>query len=200
MIASLSGKLARKGTDYLIVQVSGVGYQVQVPLSTYCGVPEAGEDVRLHIHTHLREDSLSLFGFLTEEEKEMFQLLMGVSGIGPKLALVVLSSLSVQDLSCAIQGSDDSRLCGIPGIGKKTAARMVLELKDKIKLLIPSYPLAPSSAAAGAGNADDVISALVNLGYKKPLAEETVRRVAQGRPGLSVEELVRESLSFLMKQ
>ncbi len=199
MIAFLSGKLSRKGTDYLIVDVSGIGYQVQVPLSTYCGVPEQGEDVKLHIHTHLREDSLSLFGFLTEAEKEMFQLLMGVSGIGPKLALAVLSSLSVQDLSCAIQTADDSRLCGIPGIGKKTAARMVLELKDKIKLLIPSYPLAPPSADAS-GNAEDVISALVNLGYKKPVAEETVRKVTQGKPGLAVEELVRESLAVLMKQ
>ncbi len=200
MIASLSGKLTRKGTDYLIVETAGIGYQVQVPLSTYCGVPEPGENVRLHIHTHLREDSLSLFGFLTEAEREMFQLLMGVSGIGPKLALAVLSSLSVQDLSCAIQDSDDSRLCGIPGIGRKTAARMVLELKDKIKQLIPAYSPARSSAAAGAGNADDVISALVNLGYKKPLAEETVRKIVNGRPGLAVEELVRESLSILLKQ
>ncbi len=200
MIASLTGKLRRKGTDYLILDVAGVGYQVHVPLSTYCGVPEKGEDVSLHIHTHLREDSIALFGFLSEAEKDMFLLLMGVSGIGPKLALAVLSSLSVHDLSCAIQDADDSRLCGIPGIGKKTAARMVLELKDKIKQLIPSYPLAPPSAAAGSRNADDVISALVNLGYKKPLAEETVRKVVHGKPGLAVEDLVREALAVLMKQ
>src|SRR5512146_3548070 len=138
MIASLSGKLRRKGTDYLVVDVSGVGYQVHVPLSTYCGIPEQGDNISLHIHTHLREDSLSLFGFLTESEKDMFLLLMGVSGIGPKLALAVLSSLSVADLSCAIGASDDAKLCAVPGIGKKTAARMVLELKDKMVHLLTS--------------------------------------------------------------
>src|SRR5512147_367098 len=145
MIASISGKLRRKGTDYLVVDVSGVGYQVHVPLSTYCGIPEQGDDVSLHIHTHLREDSLALFGFLTEAEKDMFLLLMGVSGIGPKLALTILSSLSVADLSCAIGASDDARLCAVPGIGKKTAARMVLELRDRVKRLAPA--LTASSSA-----------------------------------------------------
>jgi Holliday junction DNA helicase RuvA len=200
MIASLSGKLRRKGTDYLVVDVSGVGYQVQVPLSTYCGIPEKGDDVSLHIHTHLREDSLSLFGFLTESEKDMFLLLMGVSGIGPKLALAVLSSLSVGDLSCALQTSDDARLCGIPGVGKKTAARMVLELKDKIKHLAPSFSGAAPAAAAGAGDVEDVISALVGLGYKKPQAEEVVKNIKNGRPGLSIEDLIREALSVLLKR
>jgi Holliday junction DNA helicase RuvA len=200
MIASISGKLRRKGTDYLIVDVSGVGYQVYVPLSTYCGIPENGEDVSLHIHTHLREDSLSLFGFLTEAEKDMFLLLMGVSGIGPKLALAILSSLSVEDLSCAIRTSDDAKLCAIPGIGRKTAARMVLELKDRIKLLLPSLPASSSRIAAGSADVDDVISALVNLGYKKPQAEEVVRKALHGRPGLAIEELIREALSVLMKR
>jgi len=199
MIASLSGKLRRKGTDYLVVDVSGVGYEVHVPLSTYCGIPEQGDDVSLHIHTHLREDSLSLFGFLTEAEKDMFLLLMGVSGIGPKLALAVLSSLAVVDLSCAIRASDEARLCAVPGIGKKTAARMVLELKDKIKHLA-SPPTASSPAVAGPDDAEDVISALVGLGYKKPLAEETVRKIKDYRPGLAIEELIREALSVLMKR
>jgi Holliday junction DNA helicase RuvA len=200
MIASISGKLRRKGTDYLIVDVSGVGYQVHVPLSTYCGIPENGEEVSLHIHTHLREDSLSLFGFLTEAEKDMFLLLMGVSGIGPKLALAILSSLSVEDLSCALRASDDSKLCAIPGIGKKTAARMVLELKDKIKQAVPMGVGPSSTTAAGSRDSEDVISALVNLGYKKPLAEEAVNKVRHGRPGLTVEELIREALSVLMKR
>ena len=136
MIAFLSGKLRRKATDHLIVDVNGVGYQVHIPFSTYCTIPETGEEVSLHIHTHVREDSLSLFGFLTQQEKEMFLLLMGVSGIGPKLALAVLSSIPVKDLCSAIHSSDDSRLCAIPGIGKKTAARMVLELTDKIKQMV----------------------------------------------------------------
>jgi Holliday junction DNA helicase RuvA len=188
MIASISGKLKRKGTDYLIVDVSGVGYQVHVPLSTYCGIPEKGDDVSLHIHTHLREDSLSLFGFLTD-----------VSGIGPKLALAILSSLSVGDLSGAIRTSDDAKLCAIPGIGKKTAARMVLELKDKIQHLIPLSAEFSPAAAAGTGDVEDVTSALVGLGYKKLLAEETVRKIRDSRPGLAIEELIREALSILMK-
>jgi Holliday junction DNA helicase RuvA len=199
MIASISGKLKRKGTDYLIVDVSGVGYQVHVPLSTYCGIPEKGDDVSLHIHTHLREDSLSLFGFLTEAEKDMFLLLTGVSGIGPKLALAILSSLSVGDLSGAIRTSDDAKLCAIPGIGKKTAARMVLELKDKIQHLIPLSAEFSPAAAAGTGDVEDVTSALVGLGYKKLLAEETVRKIRDSRPGLAIEELIREALSILMK-
>ena len=200
MIASISGKLRRKGTDYLVVDVSGVGYEVHVPLSTYCGIPEQGDDVSLHIHTHLREESLSLFGFLTEAEKDMFLLLMGVSGIGPKLALAVLSSLAVADLSCAIRASDEAKLCAVPGIGKKTAARMVLELKDKIKHLgLPQAASSPAEAA-GADDAEDVISALVGLGYKKPQAEETVRTISDRRPGLAIEELIREALSVLMKR
>lgn len=200
MIASISGKLRRKGTDYLVVDVSGVGYEVHVPLSTYCGIPEQGDDVSLHIHTHLREDSLSLFGFLTEAEKDMFLLLMGVSGIGPKLALAVLSSLAVADLSCAIRASDEAKLCAVPGIGKKTAARMVLELKDKIKHLVSSPAVSSPTTAAGTDDAEDVISALVGLGYKKPLAEETVRKIKDHRPGLAIEELIRDALSVLMKR
>jgi Holliday junction DNA helicase RuvA len=200
MIASISGKLRRKGTDYLVVDVSGVGYEVHVPLSTYCGIPDQGDDVSLHIHTHLREDSLSLFGFLTEAEKDMFLLLMGVSGIGPKLALAVLSSLAVADLSCAISASDEAKLCAVPGIGKKTAARMVLELKDKIKHLVSSPAVSSPTTAAGTDDAEDVISALVGLGYKKPLAEETVRKIKDHRPGLAIEELIREALSVLIKR
>jgi Holliday junction DNA helicase RuvA len=199
MIATLTGKLTRKATDYLIVEVSGVGYQVQVPLSTYYLISDDGEDIRLHIHTHVREDSLSLFGFFTEEEKSMFLLLVGVSGIGPRLALAVLSSLSVQDLSRAIQSSDDSKLCTIPGIGKKTAARMVLELKDKIRLLVPLVTI-DHQPASEAGIAEDAVSALVNLGYRKPLAEEALKKAKQGRSGLTVEELIKEALGVLMKR
>lgn len=200
MIAWLSGRLRHKATDYLIVDVAGVGYQVAVPLSTYCGIPDDGEDVSLHIHTHVREDSLSLFGFLTEAEKNMFLLLLGVSGIGSKLALAILSSLSVQDLSHAIQASDDSRLCSIPGIGKKTAARMVLELKDKMKLIMPAIPAALSGPAVASDDLEDVISALVNLGYRRPQAEETVRKIGHARTDLGVEELIREALQMLMKR
>jgi len=200
MIASLTGRLRRKATDYLIIDVAGVGYQVQVPLSTYYGIPDDGEEVNLHIHTLLREDSLSLFGFLTQEEKDMFLLLMGVSGIGPKLALAILSSLPVADLSRAIQAADDSTLRAIPGIGKKTAARMVLELKDKISWTTPMIAAPSSTSAVLSDDCEDVISALVNLGYKKPQAEEAVRKVRDGRPGLTIEELIREALTVLMRR
>jgi Holliday junction DNA helicase RuvA len=200
MIASITGRLKRKATDYLIIDVAGVGYQVQVPLSTYYGIPDDGEEVSLHIHTLLREDSLSLFGFLTQEEKDMFLLLMGVSGIGPKLALAILSSLPVADLSRALQTADDSTLRAIPGIGKKTAARMVLELKDKIALTMPTIAAPSSTSAVLSDDCEDVISALVNLGYKKPQAEEAVRKVRDSRPGLTIEELIREALSVLMRR
>jgi Holliday junction DNA helicase RuvA len=199
MIASLTGRLIRKAADYLVVDVAGVGYQVSVPLSTYYGLPEDGGEVSLHIHTHLREDSLSLFGFLTEAEKNMFLLLLGVSGIGPKIALAVLSSLSVEDLAHALEASDDSRLCAIPGIGKKTAARMVLELKDKIKHFAPA-PVPPGQAPAVAENVEDAVSALVNLGYKRPLAEEALRKVRGIRRDLPLAELIREALNALMKR
>jgi Holliday junction DNA helicase RuvA len=199
MIAALTGRLIRKAADYLVVDVAGVGYQVSVPLSTYYGLPEDGGDVSLHIHTHLREDSLSLFGFLTQAEKDMFLLLLGVSGIGPKIALAILSSLSVEDLAHALDASDDSRLYAIPGIGKKTAARMVLELKDKIKHFAP-FPVPPGQAPAVSENVEDAVSALVNLGYKRPLAEEALRKVRGIRRDLPLAELIREALNVLMKR
>jgi len=199
MIASLTGKLRRKANDYLVIDVSGVGYQVQVPLSTYYVLPEVGGEVSLSIHTHVREDALSLFGFLTEAEKEMFLLVLGVSGIGPKLALSILSSLSVDEITAAIFASDDSKLYTIPGIGKKTAARMVLELKDKIKVL-PKEQAMPGQSEAVIDVVEDATSALVNLGYKKPLAEEVLKKVRQGRPDSAVEDLIREALGLLMKK
>jgi Holliday junction DNA helicase RuvA len=194
MIASLTGRLARKAADYLIVDVSGVGYQVYVPLSTYYGIPEQGGEVALHIHTHLREDSLSLFGFLTMAEKDAFLHLLGVSGIGPKLALAVLSSITVEDLVCSVQAADDARLCSIPGIGKKTAARLILELKDKMK------HAAESGGRVSGGDIEDAVSALVNLGYKKSLAEEVLKKIQRGRSGAGVETLVRDALGELMKR
>jgi Holliday junction DNA helicase RuvA len=181
--------------------VSGVGYEVRVPLSTFYGIPEIGGEVNLYIHTHLREDSLSLFGFLTQAEKDMFLLLMGVSGIGPKLALAVLSSLSVGDLTRFICDADDTRLCSIPGIGKKTAARMVLELKDKVKhLAVVGTEHEISASSLAQDDVEDAVSALVNLGYKKPLAEEALKKVRHGQQGISIEELIREALSVLMKR
>ncbi len=199
MIASLTGRLRRKATDHLIIDVSGVGYQVQAPLSTFYQLPEIGEEVSLHIHTYVREDTLALFGFLEEVEKDLFLLLMGVSGIGPRLALAVLSSLSIQDLSCAIENADDTMLCTIPGIGKKTAARMVLELKDKMRRLSFAAPQ-DGKTAERIDQIGDAVSALVNLGYKKALAEETLTLILRQRPGLTIEALIREGLSVLTRR
>ncbi len=198
MIASLTGRLRRKATDHLVIDVTGVGYQVQTPLSTYYHLPDAGEEVTLQIYTHVREDALSLYGFLSEKEKDIFLLLLGVSGIGPKLALAVLSSLSVEDISYAIESADDSKLCTIPGIGRKTAARLVLELKDKIKRLSPAGTH-NDRIGAKTEAVDDAVSALVNLGYKKTLAEEALQSILRRRPGLTTEALIREGLSALTK-
>jgi Holliday junction DNA helicase RuvA len=200
MIAWLSGRLRYKATDHLVIDVAGIGYRVAVPLSTYCAIPDKGTDVTLHIHTYVREDALSLFGFLTEAEKDMFLLLLGVSGIGPKLALAILSSISVPDLALTIQDADVSRLCTIPGIGKKTAARMLLEMKDKLKLADRAVPSQFSGHSVRSDDIEDVIVALVNLGYKRQQAEEIVNKVKHDRPGIEVEELIREALSRLLKR
>ena len=201
MIAWLRGSVQRKTADSVIIDVSGVGYLVNIPVSTLGEVPEPGDQISLHIHTHLREDSLSLFGFATELEKELFQLLLGISGIGPKLALSVLSGLAAPDLLAAIGSSDDATLCAIPGIGKKTAARLCLELKDKVRQLAPEAQLRTGGGAPGlSGQLDDAVSALVNLGYKRPVAEDGVKKINQARPDLRLEDLIREALSVLMKR
>ncbi|NTW58803.1 MAG: Holliday junction branch migration protein RuvA [Nitrospirae bacterium] len=200
MIAWLRGSVQRKTADSVIIDVSGVGYLVTIPVSTLGSVPEPGNEISLHIHTHLREDSLSLFGFATELEKGLFQLLLGVSGIGPKLALSVLSGLAAPDLLAVIGSADDERLCAIPGIGKKTAARLCLELKDKVRQLAPAAQLQTGAGAPVlSGHLDDAVSALVNLGYKRSVAEDAVKKIDQGRPDLRIEDLIREALSMLMK-
>jgi holliday junction DNA helicase RuvA len=201
MIAWLRGSVQRKTADSVIIDVSGVGYLVNIPLSTLGAIAEPGDEISLHIHTHLREDSLSLFGFATELEKELFQFLLGVSGIGPKLALSVLSGLAAPDLLAAIGSSDDAKLRAIPGIGKKTAARLCLELKDKVRQLAPEAQLQTGAGASVlSGHLEDAVSALVNLGYKRPVAEDAVKKIDQGRPDLRIEDLIREALSMLMKR
>jgi len=196
MIASLTGRLQRRSTDSIVVDVSGVGYLVTVPLTTLQALPEPGGDVSIYIHTYLREDTLSLYGFATEPERDLFLLLTGVSGIGPKLALSVLSGLSVPELIAAITAGDDTKLCAIPGVGKKTAGRICLELKDKVRHLIPGLHPVPHVVPAGADVVEDAISALINLGYKRAQAEEAVRAV-QHLPDQRVEDLVRVVLAKL---
>jgi len=201
MIAWLTGRLRRKAADSVIIDVGGVGYLVAIPLSTFHALPEPGSEVSLPVHTHLREDALSLFGFSTEAEREIFLLLLGVSGIGPKLALSVLSSISAGDLVAAIRDGNDAKLCGIPGIGKKTAARMCLELKDKIREFAPAARTQyPEGVPASSGTRDDAVSALVNLGYKRPLAEDVVLKVHRQNPDLGVADLIREALGVLVQR
>jgi holliday junction DNA helicase RuvA len=197
MIAWLSGRLRRKAADSVIVDVGGVGYQVAIALSTFTALPEPGETVDLHIHTHLREDSLSLYGFSAEPERDLFQLLLGVSGIGPKLALAVLSGMPAADLAAAIRNGDDAKLRAIPGIGAKTAARLCLELKDKVRQLMPEAEGAARPSPAGSPQQQDAVSALLSLGYRRQQAEEAVQQALRDGPGLGLEELIRRTLGRL---
>jgi holliday junction DNA helicase RuvA len=174
VIAHLRGRIFEKHPNRIVVDVNGVGYDVFVPLSTYYGLADPGADVSLRIHTHVREEALTLYGFATLLEQELFERLIGVSGIGPKVALAVLSGIEPRDLMRAIERGDLARLTAIPGVGKKTSERIVLELKDRL----PRAAIAAAAADAAPPEApvlrDDVLSALVNLGYHRPLAEKAV--------------------------
>ena len=198
MIAHLRGTLLEKHPNQAIVEAAGVGYDVTIPVSTFTLLPEANAEVRLRIHTHVREDAISLFGFLTIEEKLVFERLITVSGIGPKLAIAVLSGLPVDRLVGAIRGGDLNSLTKIPGVGKKTAERIVLELRDKLDGIggAPSTPAHPREAATSALD-QDVISALLNLGCTRPAAEAAVKKArALGIPE-EFETMFRKSLELV---
>ncbi len=202
MIGSLRGALAEKelATGAVRVEVGGVGYRVHVSAQTLAALPEAGEAVFLLCHTHVREDALQLFGFLARPELELFELLIGVSGIGPKLALTALSGLPVAELTRAIVGADLRRLQSIPGIGKKTAERIVLELKDRCAGLLSELPSGAAPAAPPtARQAGEVVTALVNLGYKRAQAEKAVARALEANASLAsdLERLLREALTLI---
>jgi holliday junction DNA helicase RuvA len=175
MIAHLRGILLEKHPNQAIVETGGVGYDVTIPVSTFTHLPDAGAEVRLRIHTHVREDALALFGFLTQDEKAIFEKLIGVSGIGPTLAVKILSGLAAPDLINAIRRGEVAQLVRVPGIGKKTAERMVLELRDKLPAVTGEEP-APAAADALSPVDQDVLSALLNLGCARPQAEAAVRK------------------------
>jgi Holliday junction DNA helicase RuvA len=199
MIAFLRGKLLEKHPNQIIVDTAGVGYDVVIPISTFSALPEAGSEVALRIHTHVREDALALFGFLTPEEKALFEKLISVSGIGPKLAITVLSGLATPALIDAIRGGQVEQLVRIPGVGKKTAERMVLELKDKLEGLgggVVTAVLSRSEPALGALE-QDVLSALLNLGCNRAAAEAAVRKAKAAQPGSAFEPLFRKALELV---
>ena len=200
MIGWLAGKVVQAAPDRLILDVGGVGYQVAIPLSTFYELQkaDAGATVRLYIHTHVREDALALFGFWTERERELFERLIAVSGIGPRLAQVVLSGMAPDELIAALAAGDVARLVRIPGVGKKTAERMVVELRDKLQALAAQLPAARATAASG-GSDNDLVAALVNLGYKPALAEGAVGAARKDAPDAAFHELLRLALRRLSR-
>lgn len=194
MIALLRGRLFEKHPTRVIVETNGVGYELHVPLSSFASIGEVGSDITLRVHTHVREDALQLFGFTTALELTMFERLVSVSGIGPRLALAVLSGIAPRDLARAVSGGDSARLVAIPGIGRKTADRIVLELRDKLSGL----DAVGDTAASADGLRTDLVSALVNLGYHRPAAEKAVE-AALGASGGEFESALRQALESLTR-
>ena len=200
MIAFLRGQIFEKHPNRLTVDVHGVGYDVFVPLSTFYGLGDAGSDVALRIHTHVREDALMLYGFSTLLELDLFERLISISGIGPKLALAVLSGIEPSELIRALERADISRLTAIPGVGKKTAERMVVELKDRLPRVKPEAAAAADGGAPGpSALRDDVLSALVNLGYHRPLAEQAVDAAVKATPDGGFERTLKQALRELAR-
>jgi Holliday junction DNA helicase RuvA len=193
MIAHLRGKLISKHPNQAIVEAGGVGYDVTISIPTFSDLPALGSDVSLFIHTHVREDALALYGFLRGEDKQLFEKLLSVSGIGPKLAITILSGMPADAMVAAIKSNNVAALTRIPGIGKKTAERMVLELRDKLETFGTPATVAPASPVV-----EDVISALVNLGYQRGAAEKSVAQLGKA-PDESFDTLFRKSLAALAK-
>jgi holliday junction DNA helicase RuvA len=196
MIAHLRGKLLAKHPNQAIVETGGVGYDVTISVPTFSDLPGIGGEVTLHIHTHVREDLIALYGFLLPAEKRLFEKLITVSGIGPKLAITILSGMAADEMVNAIRGNDIARLTRIPGIGKKTAERMVLELRDKL----PAEGVAESAVMPSMSPVEeDVLSALMNLGYQRAAAERALASVEKNGKASSFEAMFRQTLGVLSK-
>lgn len=198
MIAHLKGRILRKAPQEAVVEVGGVGYRVHIPVSTFYRLGEDGSEVSLRIHTHVREDTLALFGFLTASEQALFERLISVAGVGPRLALNILSGIEAPELVVALRGSDVARLTHIPGVGRKTAERLVVELKDKVVDL--AAPAAEAPAAAPGPAKEDLVSALVHLGYSRPEAERGVEKALREDGALRFEDLLRRALQLLSRR
>jgi len=197
MIAQLTGILAYKSPQYLIIDIGGVGYRVMVSLTSFSNLPETGEKVTIHTHTHIREDQLALFGFTTIHEKEMFQKFINISGVGPKMALTILSGIPTNELINAIVTGNVTCLQSIPGIGKKTAERIIIELKDKIQDKIKHFESFPINKANRFH--EDILSALTNLGYQKTTAERVLKNLSWDE-NTTIETAIRETLKEMTKR
>ena len=197
MIGFLRGRVLDKQPNQIVVDVHGVGYEVHVPLSTYYEIGEQDADVALRIYTHVREESLQLYGFLTRLEQQLFERLIGISGIGPKLAIAVLSGIEARELVFAVQRGDVVRLTRVPGVGKKTAERIVLEMKDRLAHLVAPVDEAPAPVAGDRRLRDDLLSALQNLGYHRPLAEKAIDAIVTADS--TFEQALRSALRELMR-
>jgi Holliday junction DNA helicase RuvA len=203
MIAYLKGKLLEKEANTVIIETGGVGYEATIPLSTFYELGEAGEDIELRVYTYVREDALQLFGFRTLRERSLFLKLITVSGIGPKLAITMLSGMSADEIIVAVRTDNLARLTSIPGVGKKTAERLVIELRDKLNE-ISSSSVEERAAASNAPASvdavyDDALSALINLGYQRAAAEKALKQAIQDGTEMSVQKLLRKSLQLLAK-
>lgn len=198
MIAHLRGVLLEKHPNAVIVDVQGVGYEVTIPISAFSSLPEKDQPVRLHIHTHVREDALALFGFLSAADKALFEKLITVSGIGPKLAITAMSGLTAADLASAIKSGSIEQLVRIPGVGKKTAERMVLELRDKMDLLgVPARSEASGPKSSFSPGEEDVISALMNFGANRASAEAAVTKARSSTEPNEFDPLFRRALKLV---
>jgi holliday junction DNA helicase RuvA len=199
MIGLLRGRIADKQPNTLLVDVQGVGYEVHVPLSTFYDAGDTGAEITLRIYTHVREDALQLYGFLTELERQLFEKLIGISGIGPRLAIAVLSGMDPRELMTSVQRGDVARLTGIPGVGKKTSERIVLELRDRLAQLPGGAP-ADSAPSTGADRVrSDLLSALQNLGYHRPQAEKAIDATLQTMSNPTFEHALKAALRELMR-
>jgi Holliday junction DNA helicase RuvA len=200
MIARINGSLIYKSISHVIVEANGIGYQIFIPLTTFYELPDTNQKVTLHIHTHVRQDDISLFGFGTGEEKGVFELMISVSGIGPKLAMNILSGISAEELVRAVSHGNLERLVAIPGVGKKTAERMILELKDKVVKLSTYEAIYKDDGDIRVYDSiiDDVLSALVNLGYKSQRAREVLDKIIKESPeSLTLDILLKKALKIL---
>jgi Holliday junction DNA helicase RuvA len=200
MIALISGKIVYKGISHVVIDAHGVGYRIFIPLTTFYELPEAGQIITLHVHTHVKQDAINLFGFYTVQERDLFQLMLSVSGIGPKMSMNILSGISVQEMLRAISSGDVRKLISIPGLGKKLAERLILELKEKVvkKMMAEEMPAIDNQQKINEIIREDVLSALINLGYKSNMAQAALDKVLYtSAKELAMDQLLKKTLKIL---